>query len=75
MADHAGQRRNAKRDAVSVPLHRLDESDAIEDMQKQARKNWERRAKRMGIKLQEPEAKIKKTSEEDDTSSSSSPEN
>ncbi len=54
-------------------LEIMDESDAIEDMQKQARKNWERRAKRMGIKLQEPEAKVKKTSEEDDTSSS--PEN
>lgn len=29
----------------------MDESDAIEDMQIAARKNWERRAKRMGIQL------------------------
>lgn len=33
-------------------LEIMDESDTIEDMQKQARRNWERRAKRMGIKLQ-----------------------
>ena len=32
-------------------LEIMDESDAIEDMQVQARKNWERRAKRMGIQL------------------------
>jgi len=32
-------------------LEIMDESDAIEDMQVQARKNWERRAKRMGIEL------------------------
>lgn len=32
-------------------LEIMDESDAIEDMQMQARKNWERRAKRMGIDL------------------------
>jgi len=32
-------------------LEIMDESDAIEDMQLQARKNWERRAKRMGIQL------------------------
>ncbi|MCW5518204.1 DUF21 domain-containing protein [Aureitalea sp. L0-47] len=32
-------------------LEIMDESDAIEDMQKQARRNWERRAKRMGIDL------------------------
>jgi len=34
-------------------LEIMDESDAIEDMQLQARKNWELRAKRMGIHLQE----------------------
>ncbi len=34
-------------------LEIMDESDAIEDMQVQARKNWERRAKRMGIRLQD----------------------
>ncbi len=34
-------------------LEIMDESDAIEDMQAQARKNWERRAKRMGIQVQE----------------------
>ncbi len=32
-------------------LEIMDESDAIEDMQLQARKNWERRAKRMGIEI------------------------
>lgn len=31
----------------------MDESDAIEDMQLAARKNWERRAKRMGIDLRD----------------------
>ncbi|GEQ84794.1 hypothetical protein ULMS_03020 [Patiriisocius marinistellae] len=36
-------------------LEIMDESDAIEDMQAQARKNWERRAKRMGIHLQKEE--------------------
>ena len=34
-------------------LEIMDESDAIEDMQLQARKNWEHRAKRMGIHLPE----------------------
>lgn len=34
-------------------LEIMDESDTIEDMQVQARKNWKRRAKRMGIELQE----------------------
>jgi CBS domain containing-hemolysin-like protein len=34
-------------------LEIMDESDAIEDMQQQARKNWERRAKRMGILLRD----------------------
>lgn len=34
-------------------LEIMDESDNIEDMQLQARKNWEKRAKRMGIKLNE----------------------
>ena len=29
----------------------MDESDAVEDMQVAARKNWERRAKRMGLQL------------------------
>ncbi len=33
----------------------MDESDAIEDMQLAARKNWELRAKRMGIDLRPPE--------------------
>jgi len=33
----------------------MDESDAIEDMQAAARKNWERRAKRMGIQLSNEE--------------------
>lgn len=32
-------------------LEIMDESDNIEDMQLQARKNWEKRAKRMGIQL------------------------
>lgn len=34
-------------------LEIMDESDAIEDMQEQARKNWEKRAKRMGIEIQQ----------------------
>jgi len=34
-------------------LEIMDESDSIEDMQLAARKNWERRAKRMGINLYE----------------------
>jgi CBS domain containing-hemolysin-like protein len=34
-------------------LEIMDESDAIEDMQLQARKTWELRAKRMGIELHE----------------------
>ena len=34
-------------------LEIMDESDTVEDMQVQARKNWERRAKRMGIVLEE----------------------
>lgn len=32
-------------------LEIMDESDAVADMQAQARRNWERRAKRMGIQL------------------------
>ncbi|RMA65918.1 CNNM domain-containing protein [Ulvibacter antarcticus] len=40
-------------------LEIMDESDAIEDMQVQARKNWERRAKRMGIALQDDETASK----------------
>jgi CBS domain containing-hemolysin-like protein len=40
-------------------LEIMDESDAVADMQLQARKNWERRAKRMGIEIigdeEEPE--------------------
>jgi CBS domain containing-hemolysin-like protein len=38
-------------------LEIMDESDTIEDMQIAARKNWERRAKRMGIQLKDEEAK------------------
>lgn len=36
-------------------LEIMDESDTIEDMQVAARKNWERRAKRMGLELQHRE--------------------
>ncbi|MAY89409.1 MAG: hemolysin [Pseudooceanicola sp.] len=36
-------------------LEIMDESDTVEDMQKQARKNWEHRAKRMGITFQKEE--------------------
>ncbi|WP_432412203.1 CNNM domain-containing protein [Rasiella sp. SM2506] len=36
-------------------LEIMDESDTIEDMQVAARKNWESRAKRMGIQLQQRE--------------------
>ena len=35
----------------------MDESDAIEDMQLAARKNWERRARRMGIEIRKPDEK------------------
>ncbi|MGB5942259.1 MAG: hemolysin family protein [Leeuwenhoekiella sp.] len=38
-------------------LEIMDESDTVEDMQIQARKNWERRAKRMGITLDEVDMK------------------
>ncbi len=40
-------------------LEIMDESDAVEDMQVAARKNWEQRAKRMGIHLdaEDPEEK------------------
>jgi len=34
-------------------LEIMDESDSIEDMQVQARKNWEKRAKKMGIELRD----------------------
>jgi CBS domain containing-hemolysin-like protein len=34
-------------------LEIMDESDTVEDLQLQARKNWELRAKRMGIKTKE----------------------
>ena len=44
-------------------LEIMDESDTIEDMQAQARKNWERRAKRMGIKLTEAEQEDEESSE------------
>ena len=37
-------------------LEIVDESDNAEDMQALARKNWERRAKRMGIIAPEEEA-------------------
>ncbi|SDW50258.1 CNNM domain-containing protein [Aequorivita viscosa] len=37
-------------------LEIMDESDNIEDMQLQARKNWEKRAKRMGIQIDEEAA-------------------
>ncbi|MGJ8665436.1 MAG: CNNM domain-containing protein [Patiriisocius sp.] len=36
-------------------LEIMDESDSVEDMQVQARKNWERRAKRMGITIEKEE--------------------
>ena len=42
-------------------LEIMDESDTIEDMQKQARKNWERRAKRMGIKFENEDAEKSST--------------
>ncbi|KAA3624563.1 MAG: DUF21 domain-containing protein [Flavobacterium sp.] len=44
-------------------LEIMDESDTIEDMQVQARKNWERRAKRMGIQLTETEQEDEESSE------------
>jgi CBS domain containing-hemolysin-like protein len=44
-------------------LEIMDESDTIEDMQVQARKNWERRAKRMGIDLTDKEQENEEQSE------------
>jgi len=44
-------------------LEIMDESDNIEDMQLQARKNWEKRAKRMGIQL-DKDAEPKEGTEE-----------
>ncbi len=41
-------------------LEIMDESDNIEDMQLQARKNWEKRAHKMGIKLDEDTSAAKK---------------
>ncbi len=38
-------------------LEIMDESDSVEDMQLQARKNWEKRAHKMGIKLDEEKDK------------------
>ncbi|RXG31025.1 MULTISPECIES: CNNM domain-containing protein [Leeuwenhoekiella] len=49
-------------------LEIMDESDDIEDMQVQARKNWERRAKRMGIVLDrapEPVKEVKLSPQHD----------
>ena len=36
-------------------LEIMDENDTVEDMQVQARKNWEKRAKRMGISIEKKE--------------------
>jgi CBS domain containing-hemolysin-like protein len=44
-------------------LEIMDESDAVEDMQMQARKNWERRAKRMGIDLTDKKPEDEDSSE------------
>jgi CBS domain containing-hemolysin-like protein len=46
-------------------LEIMDESDSIEDMQLQARKNWERRAKRMGIQLNNVEESNEKENEDE----------
>lgn len=46
-------------------LEIMDESDTIEDMQVQARRNWERRAKRMGINLQKDEKKKPQETDEE----------
>ncbi|MBT0607871.1 CNNM domain-containing protein [Aequorivita echinoideorum] len=46
-------------------LEIMDESDSVEDMQLQARKNWERRAKRMGIKINNEAENSKNKDEEE----------
>ena len=48
-------------------LEIMDESDNVEDMQMLARKNWERRAKRLGLiqRKEDQETENKETSDED----------
>ncbi len=53
-------------------LEIMDESDSVEDMQMLARKNWERRAKRLGLiqRKQDQETEEKEESEENDNEKS-----
>lgn len=53
-------------------LEIMDESDSIEDMQKLARKNWERRAKRLGLIQRREEAQPEELQNEDNVSEDSS---
>ncbi len=56
-------------------LEIMDESDSVEDMQMLARKNWERRAKRLGLiqrkQDQETEEKVEKDETEENTNEES----
>ena len=47
-------------------LEIMDESDSIEDMQKLARKSWERRAKRLGLIQRREEAQPEELQNEND---------
>ena len=53
-------------------LEIMDESDSIEDMQKLARKSWERRAKRLGLIQRREEAQPEELQNEDNVSEDSS---
>ena len=47
-------------------LEIMDESDSVEDMQVLARKNWERRAKRLGLIQRKQDQETSSTSENSD---------
>jgi len=53
-------------------LEIMDESDSIEDMQKLARKSWERRAKRLGLIQRREEAQPEELQNDDNVSEDSS---
>lgn len=47
-------------------LEIMDESDSVEDMQVLARKNWERRAKRLGLIQRKQDQETSSTSDNSD---------
>ncbi|MCB7481835.1 CNNM domain-containing protein [Christiangramia sediminis] len=53
-------------------LEIMDESDNVEDMQMLARKNWERRAKRLGLIQRKQDQETENTPEEEDKSNEES---